>query len=633
MSRTPTIARYFLPMSLGFVLVLAAGLAQADPLPGRDVLKFSQRPLDGLAIDDGSGVTTQYWGHDELSTAYGAVDATGQVVYQGQFMADDFADTFDSPVVHVKWWGSYLEQTDNMLPVDRFLISFESDKSAADAGGFSQPDTPLLSQIVDRGALFAGSGTFTEKLISSGGPPLDEQLYEYNAELHTGFEFPEQRDTVYWLKIVALADPTGDPTSLPPRWGWHDRDYAMMDPLASPGVAPGEFIEGYVGSAVTPTPVWHFQDDAVTGNVTIIPGPVPGGGLTVLQDPLTFQPTKYLDDIDGPVGIGQYSKDLAFELYTVAVPEPASIGLACLGMMFVGICALRRRRSDSQVGPAGAQAARRTAAGDQGGAGSAGPAPRGGLVVTQWRGGRTIFSLAGGAAICLAALVSTVAWPTAASALTTGNLLTDPGWETPLTNALDTYINVFNGPIYNTWGVEAGAVVGSELGVTPAAGSNMLRENLTSLVASQTFQIVDVSTYSSAINAGNATADFRALFNVPDVLAGAVSNVALTFRDNTNTQLGPILITSSSTLGGLDGNPNTWEPLAITGAAIPVNTVRINAEVAYSNASLMTSFPGYVDQADLRLNIVPEPAGIVLLGFALPLVASPAVRTSTAARS
>jgi len=341
MSRILTTTLWLPALSLGLALTITAGLAQADPLPGRDVLKFSQRPLDGLTISDATGTTT-YYGHDELSTAYGMDDGTGQVIYQGQFMADDFADTFDSPVVHVKWWGSYLQPNTDVKPVDRFLISFESD-IPADVGGFSTPGTPLLSQIVDRGALFAGSGTFTESPYSPGGPPLDEAVYEYNAELHTGFEFPEQRDTVYWLKIVALAD-TDDPTTLPPRWGWHDRDYTVMDPLASPLVAPGEFIEGTVGPGID---VWHFQDDAVTGSVTITPGPVPGGGLTVFQDPLTFQPTHYLDDIDGPVGIGQYSKDLAFELYTTAVPEPASIGLACVGMLLFGVGARRRRRSGS----------------------------------------------------------------------------------------------------------------------------------------------------------------------------------------------------------------------------------------------------------------------------------------------
>ena len=131
-------------------------------------------------------------------------------------MADDFADKFSSPVVHVKWWGSYLNDfIIPNFPVNKFLISFESDVPASAANPFSRPGEPLLNQIVRRvpvGGLTPGSGTFTEVPISGGGPPLGETLYEYNAELHLGKEFFQKPDTVYWLKIVALVDlPPGIP--------------------------------------------------------------------------------------------------------------------------------------------------------------------------------------------------------------------------------------------------------------------------------------------------------------------------------------------------------------------------------------------------------------------------------------
>jgi hypothetical protein len=323
--------------------LLPASLAFGDPLPGRDVLKFSQRPMDGTPIVNDAGGTTLYWGHDELSTAYSSGDSTQPRIYQGVFMADDFADKFSSPVVHVKWWGSYLNnfQTPE-FPVDKFLISFESDIPQSTNNPFSRPGEPLLNQIVRRvpaGGLSPGSGTYTEKLISPGGAPLSESLYEYNAELHLGKEFFQQPNTVYWLKIVALVDlPAGvsidPPPTFAPRWGWHNRDYTIMDPLAStaPAVVPGEFLSGTIGGGPVGSPIWHFQDDAVTGRVLVDTAGPMGQVMPVIVQSL-YAPTSYLAIADGPDQIGQFSKDLAFELYTV--PEPASClllitSLACL---------------------------------------------------------------------------------------------------------------------------------------------------------------------------------------------------------------------------------------------------------------------------------------------------------------
>ena len=348
-------------LALFAVTALPATVAQADPLPGRDLLKFSQQPMIGTQVLDDNGVLTTYEGHDELSTAYGfaGLPPNNQITqYEGRFMADDFADNLSSPVVHVKWWGSYFNDFINsQMPVTKFLISFESDIPAdpTDPNPFSRPGQPLLNQTVTLGALAPGSGTYTEKLIRGPDAILNESLYEYNAELNLGKDFPELADTVYWLKIVALVDvpggltfdPYNPPQNLATQWGWHNRDYSIQDPLASPNVAPGEFIEGFVGPAFQPTPVWHFQDDAVTGDVRIDVTAAAGGLImpTIFQS--NMQPTHYLDGIDGPggaipgqLGIGQFSKDLAFELYTV-VPEPTTCMLMMLGL---AATAMRRQR-------------------------------------------------------------------------------------------------------------------------------------------------------------------------------------------------------------------------------------------------------------------------------------------------
>ena len=50
-------------------------------------------------------------------------------------MADDFADKFTTPVVHITWWGSYIDNNNAAFPpqphVQKFLIAWETDVPAA----------------------------------------------------------------------------------------------------------------------------------------------------------------------------------------------------------------------------------------------------------------------------------------------------------------------------------------------------------------------------------------------------------------------------------------------------------------------------------------------------------------------
>ena len=107
------------------ILAVLGRQAYADPLPG-EILKFSQLPLasgvpgvnpytgpylpppftNGLPIAPQTLPGAPFPGHDETSTAYFGTTPNG-IGYNGQFMADDFADNFTTPVVHVTWWGSY----------------------------------------------------------------------------------------------------------------------------------------------------------------------------------------------------------------------------------------------------------------------------------------------------------------------------------------------------------------------------------------------------------------------------------------------------------------------------------------------------------------------------------------------
>jgi len=324
------IALFALTAGLGMFSQLARG----DPLPG-EILKFSQKPM--IATPLGPAGTPPYFGHDELSTMYGVAPTPTAPPYQGRFMADDFADKFDTPVLHVRWWGSYMG-SDHFTGggVKQFYLGFESDVPADPAGGFSRPGVPLLQQYLNKGPLAPASGTFTETLIRGPDPILGESLYQYNAEL--GCPFQEKRDTVYWLKIVAMVNQATDG---PIQWGWHNRDYTIFDPLASspPVVVPGEHVDGFVGGGggADPAPVFHFQDDAVQG--TIISQFITQCSGTTDQS--AFEPTHYVTGLDGPDPIGQFSKDLAFELYTV--PEPGMIGLVGVGLVMLS----GRRRKHS----------------------------------------------------------------------------------------------------------------------------------------------------------------------------------------------------------------------------------------------------------------------------------------------
>lgn len=354
------ITNYWALFSSCILSTAMAAQALADPLPGRDLTKFSQKPMIGTTIVDTTGVVVgTYPGHDEVSTAYGFPNSNGVITdYNGPFMADDFADKLTSPVVHVKWWGSYLNNNNAAFPpqppVQKFLIAFESDIPAnQNPAGYSVPGQVLQADVVTAGPLSPGSGTFTEKLIRGPDPILGESLYEYNAELHLNNNFFENKDTVYWLKIAALVDvPAGItfPVNQPPigttQWGWHNRDYTIQNTLASPAVAPGEYIDGTVGTSN----IYHFQDDAVQGDLRYVTTPgVPNFGI--FQPQTNMVPTNYKAITDGPftgqipgtIGIDAHSKDLAFEIYTVNVPEPSTCLLFVCGSLGLALANRRRR--------------------------------------------------------------------------------------------------------------------------------------------------------------------------------------------------------------------------------------------------------------------------------------------------
>ncbi len=203
-----------------------------------------------------------------------------------------------------------------------------------------------------------------------------------------------------------------------------------------------------------------------------------------------------------------------------------------------------------------------------------------------------------------------------AHVLTAANLLTDPGFNTPLTNPLITHFAVLGAPFtQDTWGQENSSVVPAQGGVTPQEGNGMLRMDDDGLNVTQIWQRVSVSSFAAQIDAGLATADLSAWFNIPGGFTGAVSSVRIAFVDASNVEISGVNVQSPS-IGGIDANPATWQLLPNLGSAVPVGTRILEAQFNYVNAT-MQGQPGYVDAADMRLTVIPEPATCMLLLISL----------------
>jgi hypothetical protein len=70
-----------------------------------------------------------------------------------------------------------------------------------------------------------------------------------------------------------------------------------------------------------------------------------------------------------------------------------------------------------------------------------------------------------------------------------------------------------------------------------------------------------------------------------------------------------------STSSQIDGSGLSWEQISLAPVLIPANTEWILAEVFYVNStlSLHGGTNGYVDDVQLQLPSVPEPASLILL--------------------
>jgi hypothetical protein len=215
------------------------------------------------------------------------------------------------------------------------------------------------------------------------------------------------------------------------------------------------------------------------------------------------------------------------------------------------------------------------------------------------------------------AAVVVVGIGSSARAVTTPNLLVDPSFENPL---LTPFGQILAPPyLTSVWGGEVAAnVTGPDNGVLPASGLRMHRQDDDGAIASQSWQLINVSAYSAAINAGTATFNAAALYNVPaDVQAGAAS-IAVSFFNGAQAPVAPLFLSTGAVL---DNVVSTWQPIGVAGA-IPPTTQFLRLQVAYANASMQSQLgadrPGFVDDARLTVTYpIPEPATIGLAGVSL----------------
>jgi hypothetical protein len=315
-------------LSAAAASVGVASIASADPLPGEQ-LKFYQSPLNdappGIYPVGATPLATDkpapFPGQDINSTAI-TTTAGGA---QGNMAADDFSDFNTLPIGHVTWWGSYLNDTNpSGAPlVNQFQISLYTNVPgvAGTTQDFSHPGNLIATQTVTQTftALTPSDGMFIATPVQPGtsgipGPAGESGLIQYNAELNwQQIPFPDAfNGNIEWLSIVALVPPAT--TSAPVAWGWHDRDYGIADPLAAPTPEGSE----------TPYP-YHYLDDAVTGSYN--------NGLTGGYVPQLYNPN--FDGLDT-------SMDLAFAIYSVPVPEPATLSFLALATPAL---LMRRRRT------------------------------------------------------------------------------------------------------------------------------------------------------------------------------------------------------------------------------------------------------------------------------------------------
>ena len=199
--------------------------------------------------------------------------------------------------------------------------------------------------------------------------------------------------------------------------------------------------------------------------------------------------------------------------------------------------------------------------------------------------------------------------------------LGNPGFESWITSGFNTTAG--------GWAGDLNSVVTAENGVTPYAGSQMLRFETMAVngtdvgTGSDSMQLVDLSPYAGSIAGGNFTVTLSASFNRShfsydnfQTVIRSYSGLMVNFPTDSN-----INFTATQT-GNLfaDANTATWE-LSSVSLTLPTNTTYIAVLVSAITPSNVSSIPAGYYADNVSLTAVPEPpawaalAGLTALGL------------------
>ena len=320
------------------VAALTATFAAAQVTPPHvmkgTVLKYSQ-PIGHLTP---LGNDMHSWGEDIPSDVDWNNVMQSPTIPPNWVIADDFRDPFNTPVMTVRWWGSYTGPTFQQIPggaqplfgpgsEDGYVISFFTDIPADPANGMpSRPGELLGTYILPLERVWIEPTPFIGWPDTSF-PPDDPRLriWEYKANLMDAhldhavagisdqMGFHQKAGEVYWISIMAevghrlieVPNPDGTP----------DWEFVDTGKFAEPNQ---QHPEGHFWG-------WHtspirFNDVASMGHLAM---------PEMRWEYLGWMPIEPRHEL----------LDMAFELYTI--PEPSSIVL--IGFAAMGICCFRSR--------------------------------------------------------------------------------------------------------------------------------------------------------------------------------------------------------------------------------------------------------------------------------------------------